>query len=307
MSEENVTQLHIVEEVEEEVNGNLFEELSKKFEEINPELGGFDEIGMLLALPDEQFNVLAPIFIAELEKSLNNISDKLILAQAFNASGVKIEEVRDNFVQLTNEIDGQLGETLTPVKRDFLKRMISITYNALSDTEGVTKRVIQVPLEKCREGAKVPTYANIGDAAVDLYAVEEITLQPGEQKIIPIGLKVELPLGYGLLVQPRSGLSARTKLRICNTPGLIDSGYRGEIGVICENTANKIEDIEYEFSDDGNIVIKSILHGAPITIGKGERFAQMRLVEVPTAAYYEVEKVHETARGQKGFGSSGTN
>lgn len=305
MSEENVTQLHIVEE--DEANGNIFEELSKKFEEINPELGGFDEIGMLLALPDEQFNVLAPIFIAELEKSLNNVSDKLILAQAFNASGVKIEEVRDNFVQLTNEIDGQLGETLTPVKRDFLKRMISITYNALSDTEGVTKRVIQVPLEKCREGAKVPTYANIGDAAVDLYAVKEITLQPGEQKIIPTGLKVELPLGYGLLVQPRSGLSARTKLRICNTPGLIDSGYRGEIGVICENTANKIEDIEYEFDDDGNIIIKSILHGASITIGKGERFAQMRLVEVPTAAYYEVEKVHETERGQKGFGSSGTN
>lgn len=303
MSEEKI-QLHLVDE--NKVDANIFEELSKQIEEINPALGGFEELGMILALPDEQFNILAPVFIAELEKSFNNVSDKLIIVNALNAAGVKVEDLKDNYNQLITEIDSQLADNLSQNKRDFLKRMLSITYNSIADTQGISKRIIQIPIEICREGAKMPTYANPGDAAVDLYATEEYTINPGEQIIIPIGLKAEIPLGYALLIQPRSGLSAKSKLRICNAPGLIDSGYRGEIGVICENTANRIEDIEYEFDDNGKIIVKSIFHGASITIGKGERFAQMRLVEVPSAAYFKVEKVEETARGQKGFGSSGT-
>lgn len=302
MSEEKA-QLHLVNQ---EIDANIFEELSKQIEEINPALGGFEELGMILALPDEQFDILAPVFIAELEKSFNNVSDKMIIVNALNVAGIKVDDLRDNYNQLIIEIDSQLSDQMSQNKRDFLKRMLSITYNSIADIQGVARRIIQVPIEICREGAKAPTYANIGDAAVDLYSTEEYVLNPGEQLIIPIGIKAEIPSGYALLIQPRSGLSAKTKLRICNTPGLIDSGYRGEIGVICENTANKIEDIDYEYDHDGKIIVKSILRGAPITIGKGERFAQMRLVEVPTAAYYEIEKVQETARDQNGFGSSGT-
>ena len=284
---------------------NVFEELTKQIEAINPALGGFEELSMLLAMPEKEFAVLEPIFVDELQKSFNNVTDKLILAQAMNASGIKMEDLRQSYADVIAQIDSQMSDSLSQAKRDFLKKMIGITFNAIADTEGVTKRIIQMPVERCHPDAKIPAYANAGDAAVDLYAVEEVILNPGEQKIIPTGLKVEIPYGYALLIQPRSGLSAKTKLRICNTPGLIDSGYRGEIGVICENTANRIEDIAYERTDSGDLVVTSILHGAPITIGKGERFAQMRLVEVPTAAYYEVEKVSETARGAKGFGSSG--
>lgn len=286
-------------------NGNIFEEIAGSFDSINPALGGFEELAAILSLPDENFSVFAPIFLDELQKSCNNLSDKLILVQALNAAGIKLEDMEENYRIILAEIDSQMQGNLPQNKRDFLKKMISIIFNAIAETNGIAKKIIQIPIQKIHPDAKIPAYAHPGDAAVDLYATEEIALQPGEQKIIPTGLKVEIPYGYALLIQPRSGLSAKTKLRICNTPGLIDSGYRGEIGVICENTANRIEDVTYDFDENGRPVITSILHGAPIVIGKGERFAQMRLVEVPTAAFYEVEQVSESERGEGGFGSSG--
>lgn len=81
----------------------------------------------------------------------------------------------------------------------------------------------------------MPSYAKTGDGAMDLYATEDVEIAPGESKIIKTGIKCALPLGYAFLIQPRSGLSSRTHMRIPNSPGLIDSGYRGEIGVIIEN------------------------------------------------------------------------
>ena len=115
-----------------------------------------------------------------------------------------------------------------------------------------------------------------------------------------------IPKGYAILVQPRSGQSVKTRLRIANTPGLIDSGYRDEIGVIVENIDPAIKDIEYEFDDKGTPIIKSILHGESFTIHKGERFAQMRLVAVPTVALYEVESVGNIGKNRGGgFGHTG--
>ena len=143
---------------------------------------------------------------------------------------------------------------------------------------------------------------------MDIYAPEEYTIPPGDTIIIPTGIKCAVPQGYALLIQPRSGQSAKTKLRIANTPGLIDSGYRDEIGVIVENIEPKIKDIEYEFNDDGSINIKSVLYGDTYTITKGQRFAQMRLVEAPTAALFPVSNIGEIEGDRGGgFGSSGTN
>ena len=141
---------------------------------------------------------------------------------------------------------------------------------------------------------------------MDLYSPEEYTIYPGETKIIPTGIKCALPKGYAFLIQPRSGMSVKTKLRIANTPGLIDSGYRDEIGVIVENIEPPFKDIEYDFDDNGEIYIKSILHGNSYTIHKDERFAQMRLVAVPTAALYEVDSVGEIGENRGGgFGHTG--
>ena len=99
--------------------------------------------------------------------------------------------------------------------------------------KGVTKRIVEIPIELTSDGAKIPTYANIGDGAVDLYAPMDFTIGPGETKIIPVDIKVALPYGYAFLIHPRSGLSSKTKLRIANSIGLIDSQYKGRHWSYC--------------------------------------------------------------------------
>lgn len=282
----------------------IFEGVSK----INPELGGFDEISVLLTLPDSQFIVLAPIFLDELEKSFNNIEDKLFVAQAINATGQRMEDILKIYATLIDSIDTEFATILSTPKRDFLKRVLSISYNSIAETEGITKRIVQIPIELTSENAKVPTYAHLGDGAVDLYSPADYTIKPGETIIIPCDIKVALPYGYAFLIHPRSGTSAKTKLRIANSVGLVDSQYKGVIGVIVENIEPPIKDITYEFDDNGRPVLTSVLHGQSYTISKGERFAQMRLVEVPTANFFQVESVDGIGDDRGGgFGSSGKN
>lgn len=286
----------------------MFETLLAEVEKVNPELGGFEEMAALLTLPDEQFVLIAPIFLAELEKSFNNIDDKLFLAQAMNASGTKVEDMQEAYSKLINAIDTEFESVLTTPKRDFLKRLLSITYNSIADVQGATKRIVEIPIELTSDGAKIPTYANIGDGAVDLYAPMDFTIGPGETKIIPVDIKVALPYGYAFLIHPRSGLSSKTKLRIANSIGLIDSQYKGVIGVIVENVEPPIKDITYKFDENGQPILTSVLHGQSYTISKGDRFAQMRLVEVPTARFFQVESVNGIGDDRGGgFGSSGKN
>ena len=287
---------------------SAFETLMEGINKVNPSLGGFDELAMLLALPEEQFVLLAPVFLDELEKSYNNVQDKIFIAQAVNAAGQKIEDIQAMFMQLIESIDTQFADVLSPQKRDFLKRMLSISYNSLAETEGIIKRVVQVPIELTSEDAKIPKYAHLGDGAVDLYSPADYTINPGETIIIPCDIKVALPYGYAFLIHPRSGTSAKTKLRIANSVGLVDSQYKGVIGVIIENIEPPIKDITYEFDDSGRPILTSVLHGQSYTISKGERFAQMRLVEVPTANFFQVESVEGIGDDRGGgFGSSGTN
>ena len=285
---------------------SMFEDLMKEVENINPELGGFEELGALLALPDEEFSLIAPIFLDELQKSMNNVEDKLLLVQAMNVNGTKLEDLQTNFEVLCSELDTQFKNVLSAPKVDFLKQMMGITYNCISEAEGVAKRIIAIPIELTSENAKIPKYANLGDGALDLYAPEEYVINPGETVIIPCDIKVALPYGYAFLIHPRSGLSAKSKLRIANSIGLIDSQYKGVIGVIVENIDPKIKDIDCDYVD-GKLVVNSIAYGAPYVIGKGERFAQMRLVEVPTANFYKVESVAGIGDDRGGgFGHSGT-
>ena len=267
--------------------------------------------GALLAMPDEEFKAISPVLMDEINRSLNNPADRITLVAAMTAQGYNGEDLTETFDEICKEIDAQLTE-LSQVKKDWLKQLMGATINAINETEGISKRFIRIPYEKCHEDAKEPAYAHLSDSGMDVYALEDITLAPGEQKIIPIGIKVALPAGYELQVRPKSGLSAKTKLRVANAPGTVDAGYRDEIGVIIENVEPPIKDITYEpvmNIENGQIdhlQITSILYGSSYTIGKGQKFAQLVLSEVPKAVLYEVEKVGEIGEDRGGgFGSTG--
>lgn len=282
--------------------GEMLDSLS----ELNGEQFSLEAFASVLALPDEEFKTLSGIILDELNKSLNNPNDRLLLAQSFNAQGITSDEVIANFKELAIQIDSIKDDILPQAKRDFVKQIVGLMVNAIAETEGISKRIIQIPIELCHPNAKIPAYAKPGDAGMDIYALEDFEVAPGERKIIKTGLKVAIPRGYELQVRPRSGTSVKTALRVANTPGTIDSGYRDEIGVIIENIEPKIKDIGYDFDDNGNIIIKSILYGSVFNVEKGERFAQLVLNEVPSAAFYPVESVAQIGENRGGgFGSTG--
>ena len=280
-----------------------FEQYMKALQEVNPEMGGFDELATLLAMPEEHFAILAPVFLAELEKGLKNINDQMVLVQSMNLTGLKAENVREQYEAIYAEIDNQMGDVLSHQKRDFLKQMLGITYNALAEAEGVAKKNILIPLEFCHSDAKMPAYAHLTDSGMDVYALEDITIAPGETKLVPIGIKVAIPAGYELQVRPKSGRCLKTKLRVANTPGTIDAGYRDEIAVIIDNIEPFIKSAE--MGEGG--VLYNVEFGSSHTIGKGEKFAQLVLAEVPKAIFYEVEKVADITNDGRngGFGSTG--
>jgi dUTP pyrophosphatase len=149
----------------------------------------------------------------------------------------------------------------------------------------------------------MPTYAHLTDAGMDIYLTEDVTIHPGETKLIPTGIKVAIPLGYELQVRPKSGRSLKSKLRIANTPGTIDAGYRDEIGIIVDN----IDPVVRSADIDENGRLYNVLWGSDITLSKGEKIAQLVLSEVPKAVFYEVESVAtiENDGRNGGFGSTG--
>ncbi|MGI6084266.1 MAG: dUTP diphosphatase [Acetivibrionales bacterium] len=163
--------------------------------------------------------------------------------------------------------------------------------------------MVDVFVEIVREGVKLPFYANPYDAGMDVCAAEEVIIEPGQTVIIPTGLKFAIPEGYEIQVRPRSGISLKTPLRIANSPGTIDSGYRDELGIIVNNsstTGNAKHPDEYI-----NLDSKGNIKGTYI-IRKGERIAQLVLAEVPRMNLRVVGSVKNigTDRGG-GFGSTG--
>jgi len=142
--------------------------------------------------------------------------------------------------------------------------------------------VIDVPVRRLRPDAHLPEQAYEGDAGMDLSACEAVTIEPGERAVVPTGLAVEIPDGYAGFVQPRSGLAVRHGIGIVNSPGLIDSGYRGEIQVVLLNT-----DREQRF-----------------TVEPGMRIAQLVIQPVATARLVVVDELASSERGSRGFGSS---
>lgn len=142
--------------------------------------------------------------------------------------------------------------------------------------------MIEVPVRRLRADAVLPRPAYDGDAGVDLAACESLTLPPGERGVVGTGIAVEIPDGYAGFVQPRSGLAARHGIGVVNSPGLIDSGYRGEIRVVLLNT-----DRSQAFE-----------------VAPGMRIAQLVVVPVAPVRLVEVEELAGSERGARGFGSS---
>jgi dUTP pyrophosphatase len=140
--------------------------------------------------------------------------------------------------------------------------------------------VIELPIRRLRPDAHVPTRAYAGDAGIDLAACERVELAPGERALVSTGLAVAIPAGYAGYVQPRSGLATKHGISIVNTPGLVDSGYRGELLVNLLNT-----DPRERF-----------------VVEPGMRIAQ--LVVLAEVELVEVEELPDSERGDRGFGSS---
>lgn len=266
----------------------------------------FQQFSVMLNLPDEQFEPLKPVVLDSLERSFNTPEVRLNFARALNSMELNLEDLEDFLNGMILALQDSALHNLSKTKIDFLTSIISILHNAFTSSEGISKRIVKIPIEKCDDRAKAPTYANTTDSGMDVYALEDITIAPGETKLIPIGIKVALPRGYELQVRPKSGRSLKSKLRIANTPGTIDAGYRDEIGIIVENIEPVISDISYEYDDEGNLKITSIDFGSSHTIGAGEKFAQLVLAEVPKVSWLQVDSV--TGIGEDrggGFGSTG--
>ena len=259
-----------------------------------------DEIlSSILNLEDDEFELISPIILETFEEEMRDLNNKIAFTEGLKMSGVKYEDIIDAYREIEKADFSVFGEDFTQEKKDFLLKFIAVLVNA---AEGLNRKNLIIPVEKVSEDVKLPTYSTEGSAAMDVYSTEEFDLAPGESKIVKTGLKVEVPVGYGLFVLPRSGISAKTKLRVSNAPGCIDSDYRGEIGIILENIEPKIADLVID--EDGKAT--GILYGKSYHIEKGERIAQIVIFETPTMAFSEVSKVNETVRGEGGFGSTGT-
>jgi dUTP pyrophosphatase len=142
---------------------------------------------------------------------------------------------------------------------------------------------VTLRFRRLSEAALPPAQAHDGDAGYDLHAAEAVTIAPGERASVGTGIAVAIPAGQAGLVVPRSGLAARHGISVVNAPGLIDSGYRGELRVLLLNTDRS----------------------EAFAVQAGDRIAQLVLVDVGTPDLEEVDALDETARGAGGFGSTG--
>ena len=142
---------------------------------------------------------------------------------------------------------------------------------------------INIEFKLLHELAQAPKYAHEGDAGADLLCIEDVTLKPGERSLVATGVAIALPSGYVGLVHPRSGLATKHGIGIVNTPGTIESGYRGELKICLINL-------------DPN---------ESVSLPAGSRIAQLVIQEVTTAQFVQVEDLDTTERSDKGFGSTG--
>lgn len=242
----------------------------------------FNQMIMVLDLPDDQFDKIYPQFKPELDKIFLNqdIQREILTATRHNtASPEDIAEARDAIESFLNEIEED--ETLSPNKKEMLTTLIKGSLELTFDMVKNPRERITVKIQKIVPEAILPSYAHDSDAGADIYSLEEVTLKPHTTALIKTGIKVAIPGGYEIQIRPRSGLSLKTPLRVANAPGTVDSAYRGEVCVIMENTGNISQ-----------------------TIKAGDKIAQMVIAPVPMIVWEETDTLDDTDRGVGGFGST---
>lgn len=242
----------------------------------------FEQVEYMLNLPDEQFDKLYETLMVTMEdtyareETQNNILNSLKSTPSIN-----LEEEKEGLESIKNEILSD--DSISQNKKNWVVKLIDLSMSAVEELTEVPRARVTVEIQKLNENAKIPLYAHSTDAGADVFSAEDITLAAGETKIIKTGLKVAIPIGYEIQVRPRSGLSAKTGIRVANAPGTIDSDYRGEVGIILHNTA-----------------------AAPYEIKIGDKIAQLVISPVPMIKWKEVATISDnTDRSTGGFGSSG--
>jgi dUTP pyrophosphatase len=143
--------------------------------------------------------------------------------------------------------------------------------------------MVQIQIRRLDAGLPLPAYAHPGDAGADLHTTVDLTLAPGERRLVPTGIALAIPEGYVGLVHPRSGLAHRHGLSVVNAPGTIDAGYRGEVQVCLVN----------------------LDPASPVTLRRGDRIAQLVVQRVERAEFVEAGELEESVRGSGGHGSTG--
>ena len=233
----------------------------------------------ILELPDTQFNSIYYTAKNEIFKAFNsNAVRKDILNQLETTPIENLDAELAGLQEIINEINQD--SSLSDNKKDLLITTLEQSEKLIKSIIKIPRELIPVKIQRINENAILPKYAHDVDAGADIYAIEDVTLKPHETKIIPTGLKVSIPQGYMIQIYSRSGLAAKTTLRIANSVGIIDSSYNEEIGVIIENNGN-----------------------LSTTIHKGDRIAQMLIAPTPMINWIEVDEITNSGRG--GFGSTG--
>lgn len=238
---------------------------------------------VLLELPDDEFDAVYPMFKEQIIKVYNSQDfQKNLLTQLELVPHSEIEEEKEAVRTFMNMIleDGDFSKN----KKELITSMFENILEIFEQVAISGRTSVEVGIVKLNPDAIIPEYAHPTDAGADVAAVEETTIEPGETKIVKTGIAVAIPAGYEIQIRPRSGLSLKSKLRIANAPGTIDTEYRGEIGIIMTNTGD-----------------------VPYVIDKGMKIAQMVIAPTPMIKWNEVTTVEElgtTDRGADGFGST---
>lgn len=244
-----------------------------------------DELEQILRtiseLPDESMEMILPTIeeefakLADDEELINKTKDNYL------SNGVTIKDLLAE-KQSYDEIEKDFFKTISPTspKGRYIIALLN-AYKTIIDKiikQGFAQ-VINVQIEFMNENAMRPVYAHPDDAGCDVFASEEVEVAPHETKLIHTGIKVAIPNGYEIQVRPRSGLSLKTNTKV--TLGTIDSGYRGEVGIIFTNYGE-----------------------TPYLVKKGDRIAQLVIAPVYHINFLKVDKVEDSERGENGFGST---
>lgn len=175
----------------------------------------------LMSLDDEKFMVVAADVLENFYTSFKDPQIQLGIAQNLSIQGVAAEDMMDELADIAERLQTNLDGKVSQIKIDFFKSILGIVANTLGENERIARRVVSVPIQRLSNEIKLPEYAHTTDSGLDVFALDDYTIDPGEIKIIPTGLRVALPKGYEIQVRAKSGLSARTHMRVANGIGTI--------------------------------------------------------------------------------------